>query len=170
MLEATVKPIQSKLDDIDKQLARLADDWVVGALGESKVNERRDRLQAERQRLSSIKAEIDPGQIDELAHVKEALKLYDHELDLIKAGRVDGHFVNMQDLPSIGKPGSELTDGDVTRAKRAILDRFQTEVWIFPDRIEIEGIVFCPVIPIQGSHSTPRMQVLPVKLMLEIKK
>ena len=170
VLEANIKPIQSKLGEIDKQLVKLADDWVVGALGEARMNERRGRLEAERQRLSSIQAEIHPSQIDELGHVKETLKLYDNELDLIKTGKVDGPFINMQDLPSIGKPGSELTDGDVTRAKRAILDRFQTEVWVFPDRIEIKGIVLCPVIPIQDLHSARRSETLPVKLILEIKR
>jgi len=170
VLEATVKPIQAQLDDIDKQLTKLALDWVKGYIGDARASKMRDTLEAERQRLSSIKAEIDPSQIDELAHVKEALKLYDNELDLIKTGKVNGPFVNMQDLPSIGKPGSELTDGDVTRAKRAILDRFQTEVWVFQDRVEIKGSVLCPVIATQDLHSGSRMQVLPVKLMLEIKK
>ena len=125
-LEATVKPIEDKLDDIDGQLAKLAEGWVVSALGDARVNKMRGKLEAERQRLSDLKAEVNPGQIDELAHVKERLKLYENELDLIKAGKVDGAFDIMEDLPSIGKPlGSKLTDGDVTKAKRAILDRFQ---------------------------------------------
>ncbi len=154
-LEATVKPIEDKLADIDRQLTRLAEGWVIDALGEDNVNKRKASLEAEKQRSSSIKAEVHPGQIDELAHVKERLELYGNELDLIKAGKLDGAFYVMDELPGIGKPlGSELTDGDVTKAKRAILDRFQTEVWVFPDRIEIKGIVLCPVIPIQDFTST----------------
>lgn len=169
-LERTVKPIQTSLDEIDKQLAKLAQGWVKGALGDAKASEMRDSLEVERERLSKLKAEIHPGQIDELEHVRQTLKLYESGLALIKAGKVDGDFYIMDGLPSIGKPGSELTAGDVTKAKRAILDRFQTEIWVFPDRIEIKGIALCPVIPTQDLHSAPRMQVLPVKLMLEIRK
>jgi site-specific DNA recombinase len=95
-LEYTIKPIEAKLKDVDKRLAKLADDWVVGALGEADVNQRRGRLEAEKQRLLSIKAEIHPNQIDELAHVKERLKLYTNELELIKAGKVDGAFYHQE--------------------------------------------------------------------------
>ena len=91
-------------------------------------------------------------------------------LERIKAGKVDGTFVVMDALPSIGKPGSKLTNGDITKAKRAILDRFQADIWVFPDRVEIKGNVLCPVIPIQGFTSARRSEVLPVKLVLEIKK
>ena len=169
-LQRTVKPIQAELDDIDRQLAKLAQSWVKGALGDAKASEMRDSLEVERERLSKLKAEIHPGQIDELAHIKEKLKLYERGLDLIKADKVDDKFYIMDGLPSIGKPGGRLTDGDVTKAKRAILDRFQTEIWVFPDRVEIKGIALCPVIPTQDLHSACRMQVLPVKLMLQIKK
>lgn len=169
-LEATVQPIQDRLANIDRQLTKLAEDWVSGAIGEVRVNEMRGKLEAERERLSAIKAEVDPGQIDQLAHVKEMLKLYGSELERIKAGKVDGAFYIMEDLPSIGEPGSALTDGDVTKAKRAILDRFQAEIWVFPDRVEIKGRVLCPVIPIQEFSSTSRTELLPVKLILEIKR
>lgn len=174
-LETTVKPLQDRLADVDKQLIRLAEGWVVSALGDARVNEMRGKLEAERQRLSDLKAEVDPGQIDELAHVKEKLKLYENELDSIRAGKVDGAFYIMEDLPGIGKPlGSELTDGDVTKAKRAILDRFQTEVWIFPDRVEVKSTALVPVIPMGAQETVPARRncflPFPVKLVLEMKK
>lgn len=172
-LETTVKPILNRLDDINIQLERLAKGWVMGSISDDWMNKKREELEAERQRLSDLKAEVDPGQIDELAHVKERLKLYENELDLIRAGKVDGTFYIMEDLPGIGKPlGSELTDGDVTKAKRAILDRFQTEVWVFPDRVEVKGIALVPVIPMGAQETDPdrRTCSLPVKLVLEMKK
>jgi len=169
-LARTVQPIQAQLDDIDKQLAKLAQGWVKGAIGDTRASKMRVSLEVERERLSNIKAQIHPGQIDELENVRETLKLYGSELERIKAGKVDRTFVVMDALPSIGKPGGKLTVGDITKAKRAILDRFQADIWVFPDRIEIKGIVLCPAIPIQGFTSARRSEVLPVKLILEIKK
>ena len=165
-LECTIKPIEDNLGKIDKQLAKLAQDWVVGAIGDARANEMRGRLEAERERLSAVKAEVDPRQIEELRDIKERLKLYDNQLYLIKASKVDGCFYVMDELPGIGKPlGSELSEEDVTKMKRAILDRFQAEVWVFPDRVEVKGIAVC-----QDITPAHRIEGLPLKLILEMKK
>ncbi len=151
-LEKTIKPIDHRLQGIDAKLERLAESWVVGAIGTEKVAKKRQQLEAERERLTSLKAEADPRQIEEYEDVKHRITVYRRELERIKTGGRDGS-VPLMELPGVGKPPPKnLTDEDIVKMQRQLLDRLQVNLWLYPDRVEIRALIPVKHLDIQGSN------------------
>ena len=65
-LRARILPIEEQLVQIAEQKMRLADVWVVSNVNAERLHELRQSLEKEETRLASIRAAIDPAQIQEL--------------------------------------------------------------------------------------------------------
>ena len=156
-LEKSIKPMDDRLRDIEASLAKLAESWVVGALGSDKVTKKRQQLERERERLMSLRSETDPRQIHEYQDVKERLAIYRRELESIKTGKRNSR-VPLLELPGVGKPPpAELTDEDLVKMQRQVLDRLQVSVWALPDRIEIRAFIPVKDVDIQINNPDYRL-------------
>ncbi len=146
-LEDTIKPVDEKLAEVREKLIRLAEEWVLGRLGE-KANVIRRDLEAEEARLESVRQNLDPEQLVELEDANFRITLYQGELSCIAKGDTDGLPFLIFDLPEAKNEGENNTLGI-----RSWLDRLQTEVWAYPDRIEAKSLV--PMDNIDEQESSP---------------
>jgi len=152
-LEVAIKPVEKQLNDIEQRLMRLAENWVQGALGESRIAKMKHGLELEKERLLQVKTEIDPKQIEELEGVKFAIQQYNVALTEINTGGRGSLFWTLQ-FPSIddwsGNPSACL------KTWRQILDKHQIELWAYPNRVEVKGLLPLPAIDTQEFSSACR--------------
>jgi len=147
-LEEAIKPVEENLADVREKLKRLAEDWVVKRLDAEKANLMRRAIEAEEERLASVKQNLDPEQLAELEDVRFRLELYQGELNCIASGDTEGLPVLVMDLPDTKDEG-ELH----TAAIRGWLDRVQAEVWAYLDRIEVKALI--PITSIESHELEP---------------
>jgi len=122
-LEAELKPVEFKLEEVREKLARLAEEWVSRSLSQETQQRLRSELEAEEQRLMAAKGNLDPAQLGELNYLELPLTIYRNQLAAIEKGE-------QQDL--------SLIIDKVDNPRRALLDKFQTEVWAYPVRVELK--------------------------------
>ena len=184
-LEKIIMPIDSQLVEIRNKKARLAEEWVISAISKEKVAKSKAELEAEEARLSAIRQEIDPAQIDELENTKSWLSFWQnrkHELDLRlnliaegatdeveqqnhQASKVAAVLLGMADIDNdnlrdeIGSPTT----------KRQLFDYLQLEIIPFSDRIDIKAALPIKSIDFQdynpdctsGRYQQSRRRALP---------
>jgi len=140
-LESELKPIDTKLSEIREKKSRLAEDWVAGSVGQARQEQIRADLEAEEQGLMAAKGNLDPAQVEELDYLQFPLTIYKNQLDAIERG----------------EPGDLSIIVDGPDPNRAMLDRFQTEVWAYPNRVELK--ILCQgFVPAYRSGRYPRFQ------------
>jgi hypothetical protein len=154
-LEKIIMPIDSQFVEIRNKKARLAEDWVISAISKERVAKSKAELEAEEARLSAIRQEIDPAQIDELENTKSWLSFWQnrkHELDLrlnlIAEGATDEVEQQNRQASKVASVllGMADIDNDNLRdetgsptTKRQFFDYLQLEVIPFLDRIDIKA-------------------------------
>lgn len=164
-LEKIIMPIDSQLVEIRNRKTRLAEDWVINAISKEKVAKNKSELEAEEARLSAIRQEIDPAQIDELENTKIWLSFWlkrKRELNLRlnfiadgapdeaeqqnhQASKVAAVLLGMADIDNDSlrdETGSPTT-------KRQLFNYLQLTVIPFSDRIEIRAALPIKDIDIQ---------------------
>ena len=74
-LSINEKGIKNRLDEINAQKRKLADDWVIRNMDSAKFSEIQHNLEKEEARLRSILAKCDPAQLKELEHTTQNQRL-----------------------------------------------------------------------------------------------
>ena len=164
-LSARIRPIDERLAEITEQKARLADDWVVRHMNNSRFRELKDNLDREEARMRALRAGIDPVQIEELESTRGMLALWESQIKAMawNTESEDGAMVRLVDGPHrlalrmVGLEGKEpdRTSGFPT-SKRQLLDRLQVKLTVFNDRIEVNGLFPIEPIGVQLCTSTRR--------------
>lgn len=161
-LETAIRPVEEKLAGVNKELAKLAVAWVKDALGGEEVERRKAELEAERERLLSLRAQVDPAQIEELQSVQGWLEFWDsthkdlnfalqfvlggetpEEREAEKAEKRDiirHGYRGVWEVADIESPSLSKELG-VPTSRRQLLDYLQTELWGYPDRVEIRAAI-----------------------------
>jgi len=161
-ISAQIHPIDDQLSTIAEQKRRIADDWVRLNMDPGKYRKLQQNLDHEESRLKSIRAEIDPKQLDELERTRSLLKFWESQLRAMKWNLSDeeGRTVRTVDKPHknvLKIVGFE--DKDISKivqfpaAKREVLDQLGVKVVVYPDRVEVKAAVF-DVEPIDGQLCT----------------
>ena len=156
-LETIIKPIEMQLSQIREKKAKLAEEWVSGALGQEKIDQMKAELDAEEMRLAGIRQEIDPIQIKELEDTKTWLSFWEkrkRELDLrlsfVPDGAPDETAQQYNQASKVAEVllGMAGIDDDALRdevgsptTKRQLLDYLQMTVIPFEDRIELKAAI-----------------------------
>ncbi len=165
-LESELKPIDTQLNETKDKLKRLALDWVVRALGPEIVKEEGEKYEADIARLTAIRGEIDPAQLEELELTKNWLKYWEvtrKQLDL----RLSFIFDNEPDeaqqqkyhasevakivlgFASLDEPNARDVIGSPT-SQRQLLDYLQCTIVPYSDRIDIKALF--PISNIDYDH------------------
>ena len=175
-IERTIKPIDARLTEIRDKKAKLAMDWFNNAIGQGTVDKLRVELDAEEARLTGIRAEIDPAQIEELETTKYWLTFWEkrrRELDLrlswILEGQADQASLEKEAAFEVAKvvlgiadlETLELTEVGSPTTKRQLLDYIQCTIIPYPDRIEIKAFLPINNIEYRGYNSDYRSSRCP---------
>jgi len=163
-ISAQIRPIDGQLSTIAEQKRRMADDWVRLNMDPDKYRKLQQDLDQEESRLKSIRAEIDPKQLDELEHTRSLLKFWESQLKAMAWNLVDedGRTVKTVDKPHknvLKIVGFE--DKDISKAmqfpatQREVLDQLGVRLVVFPDRVEVKAVFDIEpiVIPLCTSNS-----------------
>jgi site-specific DNA recombinase len=153
-LATRIQPINEQLQEIQEKKARLIDEYVVLNMDPGKYKEYQHSLQQEEDRLRSMRAEVDPAQIEELQRTKGLLKFWQGQLEAMawNTEDEDGQRVRIVDTPHLNVlkvVGLEDKDMnlDFPTTRRQLLDLLQTKLVVFEDRVEVKAIF--PIEPIR---------------------
>lgn len=148
-LSANEKGINSRLDEINIQKSKLADDWVIRNMDGAKFKELQQNLEKEEARLRAILAKIDPAHLKELEHTRDILQYWETQLRSMAwntEDEVEGHMVRTVDKPHqavlqvIGLENKDLTKVEgFPASKRELLDKFQVKLVVYPDRLDVKS-------------------------------
>ncbi len=164
-LSINEKGIKNRLDEINVQKRKLADDWVVRHMNNDKFKELKGNLDREETRIRALRADIDPAQIVELESTKGVLRLWEDQIKSMVWNKEneDGSMVRLVDKPHqialrvVGFEDRNLSDTlGFPASKRELLDRLQVKLVVFNDRIEVNGLFPIQPINIQLCTSTRR--------------
>ncbi len=161
-LEARIMPIDKRLVEIAEKKAKLADSWVVENMDAEKFRELQQALNQEEARLRSIRNNVDPAQIAELESTRDMLRFWICRLQSMawNTETEEGSKFRLVDEPH--KTALQIVgfeDRDASRVmgfpatRRELLDKLQTQVVVFHDRIEVKAIF--SVEPIDCQKCTP---------------
>lgn len=148
-LNARIKPIDQRLSEIAEQKAKLAEEWVLDSMNPKRLQEIKQNLDQEETRLSSIKSEIDPAQLEELEQTSAMLRFWETQLQSLAwdTETENGKKVKVIDKPHktaltiIGLDDKDLVDTlNFPTTRRKVLDMLQARVVVFMDRIEIKAV------------------------------
>jgi hypothetical protein len=162
-LSARIKPINDRLAEIVEQKAKLADDWVIRHMNNDKFKELRNNLDKEESRIKSLKAEIDPAQIEELENTKGILHFWENLFKSMawNTENEDGSMVRLVDGPhQVALKVVGFNDPAVSNtfafpaSKRDMFNKLQMRLIVFNDRIEVNGLFPIEPINIQSCTST----------------
>ncbi len=125
--------------------AKFAEDWLRDAMGPEKVAERRGELEAEIERLQSVRQGIDPKQVEELENTKRLIDWWQNVAMKQYGSTMILGFAELEDAEGeLGNLGSPAT-------RRGLLDKLQAELRAYPSHVDINALI--PVTPIR--HVTP---------------
>ncbi len=150
-----IEPIESRLIVIKDKLTKMAEQWLADIISTEALDRKRRELEAEKERLSQLKAQIDPRQIEEYKDICHRLRLYKLELERLKTGQRDGS-VPLMELPGSGEPLGQLTDAGAAKMLRQVLDRLQVALWVYPDRVEVKALVPIENVGMQSNNPNCR--------------
>jgi len=161
-LNARIKPINKRLDEITEQKSKLAEEWVIGSIAPDRLQELKHGLDQEEARLRSIKSEIDPAQIEELERTSAMLRFWQKQLQALDwdTETEDGQKIRVVDEPHkialtiVGLDDKSLSDIlHFPANRRGVLDLLQVRVIVFMDRVEIKAVF--PIEPIGCQELQP---------------
>jgi site-specific DNA recombinase len=152
-LSVRIRPINDQLLEIQERKARLMEDYVVRNMDPGKFKEYQRSLQEEEDRLTSMQAEVDPAQIEELQKTKGLLEFWQTQIDAMawNTEDEDGQRVRIVDMPHlnvlriVGLDDKDM-NLDFPTTRRQLLDLLQTRLTVFEDRVEVKAIF--PIEPI----------------------
>jgi site-specific DNA recombinase len=162
-LEKDIQPIEGRLEAINAKLRKMAEQWLVDILGGEMLDKKRRELQAERERLTTLKAQLDPKQVEEYRDINHRLQVYRLELEHIRAGGRDGS-IPLMELPGSSEPLGQLMEAGTTKMLRQVLDRLQVALWVYPDRVEVKAMVPVQSVDMQVNDPTYRLSHCPQSL------
>jgi site-specific DNA recombinase len=148
-LSAMIRPIDEHLATIAQQKHRLADDWVRLNMDAPQFKKMQQDLDKEESRLRDIRSEIDPKQLEELQQTRTVLGFWERQLKSMLWNLVDeeGHTLGEAGRPYknvltiVGLDDKEVGEFlQFPSSRRALLDRLQVRVIVFPDRADIKAL------------------------------
>ena len=158
-LSIRIQPLNEHLRQIQEKKARLMDEYVVHNMEPGKYKEYQHSLQQEEDRLRSMRAEVDPAQIEELKRTKGLLRFWQSQVEAMAwdTESEDGQKVRIVDTPHLNVlkvVGLEDKDMnlDFPTTRRQLLDLLQTKLVVFEDRVEVKAIF--PIEPIRHQLCT----------------
>ncbi|MBL7166243.1 MAG: recombinase family protein, partial [Dehalococcoidales bacterium] len=160
-LRARILPIDEQLVQIAEQKMKLADDWVVSNMNAERFHELRQSLEKEETRLTSIRAEIDPAQIQELESTRGLLRFWQGQMESMawNTEEEDGRMVRLVDTPHktvlrlAGLESASLSESmQFPATRRELLQKLQVQVVVFHDRIDVKAIF--PIEPVYHQKCT----------------
>ena len=161
-LNARIKPITDRLGEIAEQKAKLADDWIIRHMNNTKFKELKASLDQEGTRIRTLKAKIDPAQILELESTIGILRYWESIIKDMRAWNTeneDGSMFRQEDNPHkvtlrvVGFGDREISDiWKFPGTKRDMLNKLQMRLVVFNDRIEVDGLF--PIEPINIQSCT----------------
>jgi site-specific DNA recombinase len=168
-LESKIKPIDVQLNNLRQKKAKLADNWVRNALGKEAFTDMVSELDTQEANLNSIRADIDPAQIEELKVTagwldfwrKEGREL-DLRLSFIFEGTSDESELRKNQSQKVAETILNIADLDMPEfteigsptSKRKLLDYLQVSLIAYPDRVEIKAVLPMNNIDIQQYQPT----------------
>jgi site-specific DNA recombinase len=164
-ISAQIRPVDERLSDIAEQKSRMAEVWVSRNMNPDKYRKLQQDLDREELKLRSIRAEIDPKQLDELEHTRGILRHWESQLRAMAWNLADeeGRTVKTVDKPHkrvLKIVGFE--DKDISKAvqfpatKREMLDQLGVRLVVFLDRVEVKAVFDIEPIAIPLCTSTSR--------------
>lgn len=176
-LNSQLRPVDNQLTEVREKKARLAEAWVESALSKGAVEKRRALLDTEEQRLKNIRQEIDPAQVEELERTRNTIRFWQAFLKSAKGTEERAAIDSVGDRNySINElqPVVTLTMTTLMAASlgiaeqvseklawpltlRQVLDRLQTKLVAFPDRVEFKAIFPISSVVHQGSSPGYRL-------------
>jgi site-specific DNA recombinase len=157
-LSVRIRPVDAQLAEISEQKARLAEDWVQLSMGPRKCQELKRGLEQEESRLRSIRAEIDPTQLEELEHTRATLRFWETQLQALAwdtEEEEEGRKTRIVDSPHqtalkiVGFENEQITKAmNFPATRRELLDLLQVRCVVFEDRVEVKAVF--PIEPIRG--------------------
>ena len=160
-LSARIKPIDERLTEIAEQKARLAEDWVMKNLNWKKFEEIKNNLDKEESRIMSLRADIDPNQIEELETTRSMLDFWERQIKSMiwNTENEDGSMFRLVDKPHHFALNFIGFDDDILSkaagfptSKRQLLDKLQVRLIVFDDRVEVKSVF--PVEPVNAQLCT----------------
>ncbi len=154
-LSARIRPIDERLAEIADQKARLADDWIMRHMNGERFKELRDSLDREDARMKTLRAEIDPAQIEDLENTRGMLNFWESQIRAMawNTENEDGTMVRLVDGPhSVALKLVGFEDADLSKSagfptsRRQLLDKLQVRLSVFNDRVEVKSLF--PVEPV----------------------
>ncbi len=154
-LSARVKPIDDRLAEIAEQKARLADDWIMRHLNSERFTEHKDNLDREEVRLKSLRAQIDPAQIQELEQTRSMLNFWESQIKAMawNTENEDGSMARTVERPHkialklVGFDEPELSQTmGFPASRRQLLDKLRVKLTVFDEKVEVKA--FFPIEPV----------------------
>jgi len=170
-IEPLIKPIEQQLKENEGKRSRLAESYVIGNLKPERASQLLREAEEKRDRLLSMKQEVDPRQIEELERTKSWLRFWKDTQKELSLGLsmipdedgeelpdqrqlIERSFQGVWNIAEIDKPELEGKLGFPT-SKRQLLDYFQTEISVHKDYVELKGIIpLDGIIPIEARKNT----------------
>ncbi len=160
-LSARVKPIDDRLAEIAEQKARLADDWIMRHLNSERFTEHKDNLDREEARLKSLRAQIDPAQLQELEQTRNMLNFWESQIKAMawNTENEDGSMAKTVDRPH--KLALRLVGLDYPKlgqsmgfpaSRRQLLDKLRVKLTVFDEKVEVKA--FFPIEPVGVQQCT----------------
>ncbi len=160
-LEVAIRPVESQLAVIQEKRVKLAEEWVAGTLGAETVANERRRLDSEAERLQSLKAQLDPGMVEELARTRSYLEVWQQARQQLGAGGrpvpawawILGKPLKLSRMREGKDPKAWEHQGGSLDDWREILTRLQVELVAFRDRVDVKALF--PIDPLRRQLDTP---------------
>ncbi|MEX0762313.1 MAG: recombinase family protein [Dehalococcoidia bacterium] len=172
-LEREAGPIQDALHEVEEKLKRVAASYIDGILSRKKLEAFRDEAEKTKKELQGQLDILAPGRLEEIEQARRKLQGAEdlanttrHRLRLGIPTDVFNYHPDLAeseeqrdfDQAGLNAQGSE----EVAISLKAMLDRLQARVFMFPDRIEIRGIISVEVLlePVAHANTTSGCCVL----------
>ena len=164
-LSSRIRPIDQRLAEIAEQKAKLADDWIMRHMNSERFKELKDNLDKEESRMKTLRAEIDPNQIEELENTRAMLNFWEDQVKAMawNTENEDGTMFKLVDSPHhialklVGFDDTNLSkSAGFPTSKRQLLDKLQVRLSVFDDRVEVKSLFPVEPVGVQLCTSTRR--------------
>ena len=165
-LESQIDPSLKRIEQLKRQLTRLAEDWVEEALDEDKVEAKRQRLTEELKRLESVAIHPDPTVIERLENTKHYLSLWQK----VKDRGLEPTITLTPVSDAITLSDKEVSFPVTRSTQRGLLDRLQAKLYAYPNHVVVDALIPIPDIVAQEDSSSYRGEPLMIKLVIDFKQ
>ncbi|MBA7542284.1 hypothetical protein ES705_34604 [subsurface metagenome] len=156
-LEAQIDPSLKRIETLRRQLTRLAEVWVAEALGEDRVEAKKEQLTTELERLESVAKEQDPTIIERLENVSHYLSLWQK----VKERGLEPTITLMPASDDITLSNKEVSFSVERSTERGLLDRLQVKLYAYPKYVVVDALIPIPDIVVQEFSSDYRLSHSP---------